>query len=104
MSALRQVIYLSGSRADFGLMRSTLLQAARCPDLRVQVAVTGMHLSTAHGHTVDDIRECFNLISIRERELSEAARKSWERPYYPDQPQPTKVVKISRAVKVLPDH
>jgi GDP/UDP-N,N'-diacetylbacillosamine 2-epimerase (hydrolysing) len=56
MSAVRKVIYLSGSRADFGLMRSTLLQAARSPALRVQVAVTGMHLSAAHGHTVDDIR------------------------------------------------
>lgn len=56
MSAVRKVIYLSGSRADFGLMRSTLLQAAQCPALRVQVAVTGMHLSAAHGHTVDDIR------------------------------------------------
>lgn len=56
MSAVRKVIYLSGSRADFGLMRSTLLQAARSPALCVQVAVTGMHLSAAHGHTVDDIR------------------------------------------------
>lgn len=56
MTTPRHVIYLSGSRADFGLMRSTLLQAASSPALRVQVAVTGMHLSTAHGHTVDDIR------------------------------------------------
>ena len=56
MSAVRRVIYLSGSRADFGLMRSGLLQAARCPVLQVQVAVTGMHLSAAHGHTIDDIR------------------------------------------------
>ena len=56
MSAVRQVIYLSGSRADFGLMRSTLQQAVRSPALRVQVAVTGMHLSAAHGHAVDDIR------------------------------------------------
>jgi GDP/UDP-N,N'-diacetylbacillosamine 2-epimerase (hydrolysing) len=56
MTGPRHVIYLSGSRADFGLMRSTLLQAASHPALRVQVAVTGMHLSTAHGHTVDDIR------------------------------------------------
>ncbi len=56
MSAVRKVIYLSGSRADLGLMRSTLQRAARCPALRVQVAVTGMHLSAAHGHTVDDIR------------------------------------------------
>ena len=56
MTTPRHVIYLSGSRADFGLMRSTLLQAASSPALRVQVAVTGMHLSTAHGHTADDIR------------------------------------------------
>jgi GDP/UDP-N,N'-diacetylbacillosamine 2-epimerase (hydrolysing) len=56
MTGARHVIYLSGSRADFGLMRSTLLQAASHPALRVQVAVTGMHLSAAHGHTVDDIR------------------------------------------------
>ena len=56
MIAERHVIYLSGSRADFGLMRSTLLQAASCAALRVQVAVTGMHLSPVHGHTVDDIR------------------------------------------------
>ena len=56
MTTPRHVIYLSGSRADFGLMRSTLLQAANHPALRVQVAVTGMHLSAAHGRTVDDIR------------------------------------------------
>ena len=56
MTTPRHVIYLSGSRADFGLMRSTLQLAASNPALRVQVAVTGMHLSSAHGHTVDDIR------------------------------------------------
>lgn len=56
MTTPRHIIYLSGSRADFGLMRSTLLQAASHPGLRVQVAVTGMHLNAAHGRTVDDIR------------------------------------------------
>ena len=56
MTPPRHVIYLSGSRADFGLMRSTLQLAASSPALRLQVAVTGMHLSAVHGHTVDDIR------------------------------------------------
>ena len=56
MTTPRHVIYLSGSRADFGLMRSTLQLAASNPALRVQVAVTGLHLSSAHGHTVDDVR------------------------------------------------
>lgn len=54
--AVRQVLYLSGTRADFGLMQSTLLLAASHPALQVAVAVTGTHLSAAHGHTVDEIR------------------------------------------------
>ena len=54
LSSRRRVVYLSGSRADFGLMQSTLQQAAAVVDL--SVAVTGMHLDARFGHTVDDIR------------------------------------------------
>jgi GDP/UDP-N,N'-diacetylbacillosamine 2-epimerase (hydrolysing) len=49
----RRLVYVSGTRADFGLMRSTLLLAAAQMD--VSVAVTGMHLSAEFGHTVDEI-------------------------------------------------
>jgi GDP/UDP-N,N'-diacetylbacillosamine 2-epimerase (hydrolysing) len=51
-----RLIYLSGTRADFGLMASTLQRIAATPGLALQVAVTGMHLSAAHGETVQDIR------------------------------------------------
>lgn len=50
----RKIIYLSGTRADFGLMKATLQQLAALADL--SVAVTGMHLEADFGHTVDDIR------------------------------------------------
>lgn len=50
----RKIIYLSGTRADFGLMKSTLELLAPVADL--SVAVTGMHLEPEFGHTVDDIR------------------------------------------------
>ncbi len=53
-SPLRKIIYLSGTRADFGLMKSTLQLLAPMADLRV--AVTGMHLEPGFGHTIDDIR------------------------------------------------
>lgn len=53
----RSVIYVTGTRADFGLMRGTLLRIARTPGLSLQVLVTGMHLSEAHGLTVREIRE-----------------------------------------------
>jgi GDP/UDP-N,N'-diacetylbacillosamine 2-epimerase (hydrolysing) len=51
----RRILYLSGTRADFGLMRQTLLASAAHPRLEVAVAVTGMHLHPDYGHTVDDI-------------------------------------------------
>ena len=52
----RRIAYLSGTRADFGLMRTTLLQIAATPGLALELIVTGQHLSAAHGHTVDEIR------------------------------------------------
>lgn len=53
---LRRLIYLSGTRADFGLMKSTLQRIAATPGLSLEVAVTGTHLSAAHGNTVEEIR------------------------------------------------
>ncbi|NNU42204.1 UDP-N-acetylglucosamine 2-epimerase [Ramlibacter montanisoli] len=52
----RRILYLSGTRADFGLMQSTLQRIHQTPGLQVQVAVTGTHLSPQHGHTVDEVR------------------------------------------------
>jgi GDP/UDP-N,N'-diacetylbacillosamine 2-epimerase (hydrolysing) len=52
----RRVVYLTGTRADFGLMERTLQAIAAQPGVQLQVAVTGMHLSAEHGHTVDEVR------------------------------------------------
>ncbi|RZJ24227.1 MAG: UDP-N-acetylglucosamine 2-epimerase (hydrolyzing) [Haliea sp.] len=54
--APRRLIYLSGTRADFGLLQSTLQRVQAMPQLSVQILVTGMHLSAEHGHTVDEVR------------------------------------------------
>lgn len=50
----KKIIYLSGSRADFGLMESALSRIACVADL--SIAVTGMHLEPCFGNTVDEIR------------------------------------------------
>ncbi len=52
--SLRKIIYLSGTRADFGLMQSTLQLLAKNAEL--SIAVTGMHLAAGFGNTLDDIR------------------------------------------------
>jgi GDP/UDP-N,N'-diacetylbacillosamine 2-epimerase (hydrolysing) len=51
----RKVVYLTGTRADYGLMRRSLKRIAQRPDLSLQLIVTGMHLLLDHGHTVDEI-------------------------------------------------
>ena len=54
--ATRRILYLSGTRADFGLMQSTLQRLHATAGLQVQIAVTGTHLSPAHGHTIEEVR------------------------------------------------
>jgi GDP/UDP-N,N'-diacetylbacillosamine 2-epimerase (hydrolysing) len=51
----RRICYVSGTRADFGLMESTLHAIAADPRLSLTVIVTGMHLSPRHGETVAEI-------------------------------------------------
>lgn len=54
---MRRVCYISGSRADFGLMAGSLALANRSAQLDVCVCVTGMHLSQLFGYTVHDIED-----------------------------------------------
>ena len=53
--ARRRVAVLTGSRADYGLLRSTMSAVATHPRLKLQVIVTGMHLLRKFGHTVDEV-------------------------------------------------
>ncbi|HEX2830030.1 MAG TPA: UDP-N-acetylglucosamine 2-epimerase [Burkholderiales bacterium] len=54
-AAVRRVAYVSGTRADFGLMRRTLALAQASGEIDVSVLATGMHLSRTYGCTVEDI-------------------------------------------------
>ncbi|MEE4539597.1 MAG: UDP-N-acetylglucosamine 2-epimerase [Erythrobacter sp.] len=62
---MRRVLYISGTRADFGLMRRTLLAIDAHPALELSVAVTGMHLSEQHGATIREIEESGVSIALR---------------------------------------
>jgi UDP-N-acetylglucosamine 2-epimerase (non-hydrolysing)/GDP/UDP-N,N'-diacetylbacillosamine 2-epimerase (hydrolysing) len=52
---MRRVLYLSGSRADYGPARRTLQAIRSSADLRLSVLVTGMHLDPLHGETWREI-------------------------------------------------
>jgi GDP/UDP-N,N'-diacetylbacillosamine 2-epimerase (hydrolysing) len=53
----RRICYVTGTRADFGLMLTSLQAIQAHPDLELDLVVTGMHLSDAHGQTVQEIRD-----------------------------------------------
>lgn len=50
-----KIHYVSGSRADFGLMERTLIGLASAPGIRLSVIVTGQHLLSEYGLTVNDV-------------------------------------------------
>ena len=54
--ASRRILYLTGTRADFGLMAATLQRIHATPGLSLQIVATGMHLSAEHGMTIDEVR------------------------------------------------
>ena len=53
----RKILYISGSRADYGLMRSVLRNIHNHPGLSLDIVVTGMHLMEGFGNTIDEIKE-----------------------------------------------
>lgn len=53
----RKILYISGTRADYGLMRSVLHCIHNHPDLSLDIIVTGMHLMDEFGNTVDEIKK-----------------------------------------------
>jgi GDP/UDP-N,N'-diacetylbacillosamine 2-epimerase (hydrolysing) len=55
----RKVIFVSGSRADYGLLKKLILLFKKDYEFETYIAVTGAHLSKSHGHTVDLIKHDF---------------------------------------------
>ncbi len=53
---MRRICYVSGSRADWGLMESTLKKIDSHPDLSLELYVTGQHLLPQYGYTLADIK------------------------------------------------
>jgi UDP-N-acetylglucosamine 2-epimerase (non-hydrolysing)/GDP/UDP-N,N'-diacetylbacillosamine 2-epimerase (hydrolysing) len=53
----RDILVLTGTRAEYGLLKSPIEEIRNHDDLSLSVVATGMHLSPKHGTTVDDIRD-----------------------------------------------
>ncbi len=54
---MRKILYLSGTRADYGLMRKVLQAIEAHPRLDLTLLATGMHLMETRGYTLDEIKK-----------------------------------------------
>jgi UDP-hydrolysing UDP-N-acetyl-D-glucosamine 2-epimerase len=53
---LRSIAFVTGTRAEFGLMRPALEAIRAHPRLQLQLIVTGMHLDRSRGYSLEAIR------------------------------------------------
>ena len=51
----KKILYISGTRADYGLMRTVLSHINDAPDLELEIIATGMHLMPEFGKSVEEI-------------------------------------------------
>ncbi len=53
----RKIVYVTGTRADYGLMKSVLNAVRNHPKLELTLIVTGMHLMSEFGETIKEIKK-----------------------------------------------
>lgn len=62
---MKKILFLTGTRADFGKIKSLLYILDNHSDFEVSLFVTGMHLQELYGYTLIEIHKCqFKNISI----------------------------------------
>lgn len=52
---MRRVCVVTGTRAEYGLLKNILVKIKKSSKLELQLIVTGAHLSEKYGHTVNEI-------------------------------------------------
>ncbi|SHF55991.1 UDP-N-acetylglucosamine 2-epimerase (hydrolysing) [Flavobacterium fontis] len=55
---MKKIVFLTGTRADFGKIKSLIQILEEHPDFEPYVFVTGMHLQQTYGYTLIEIQRC----------------------------------------------
>lgn len=54
---MKNIAYITGTRADFGLMSNILAGIRKSPTLNLRIYATGMHLMKQFGHTLTNVQK-----------------------------------------------
>lgn len=70
---MKKIVFLTGTRADFGKIKSLIQAVEQTPGLAAYVFVTGMHLQQEYGYTLLEIQRCgFSEVHTFENHTNEA--------------------------------
>ena len=56
MSKKRKICVITGSRAEYGILKSLIQSIKNSKNLRLMILATGTHLSKSHGYTIREIK------------------------------------------------
>lgn len=58
MKMIKRVLFVTGTRADFGKLKSLIKMLDKHPDFEVFIFVTGMHMQCLYGATYREVERC----------------------------------------------
>jgi len=74
---MRTIAVITGTRAEFGLLRNLMHELNQTPQVNLKVIVTGAHLSHAHGETICEIvAEGFEITETVDMLLTSDSRRA----------------------------
>ena len=59
---MKKLLYVTGSRAEYGIMRRLLKKLDEDKNIQLDIVVTGMHLMKEYGETFKEVESEFNVI------------------------------------------
>jgi len=73
LSKVKKIVFLTGTRADFGKMKPLIEVVENNPNYKAHVFVTGMHMLETYGYTLIEVQRCgFKHISTFNNHTDEA--------------------------------
>lgn len=56
---MKKILFITGTRADFGKIKTLILKLEKSKKFKVYLVITGMHLLSKYGSTVIEVKESF---------------------------------------------
>lgn len=67
---MKKLLYVTGSRAEYGIMRRLLKKLDEDKDIQLDIVVTGMHLMKEYGETFKEVEKDFDVIEKIDIEIA----------------------------------